>query len=128
MILPPLVFPATLIPGHSFTLGDTSAQKKTFSLEKDLKERCFQGATIFNIMTLSIMTLSIMTLSIMTRSTKGLFATLSINDTQHYSASVTMLNVVMLTVAFFIAMLSVVMLSVVMLNVAAPFPMLQHLN
>jgi hypothetical protein len=41
------------------------------------------GATTLSIMTLSIMTLSIMTLSIMILSIMGLFATLSIHDTQH---------------------------------------------
>ncbi len=57
---------------------------------------------------------------------KGLFATLSVNNTQHgrHSAlqflSVIMLNVVVLSVEFFIVMLSVIMLSVVMQRVVAP--------
>jgi hypothetical protein len=85
--------------------------------------------------TLSITTISIMTVSIMTLSTKGVFVTLSINDTQHKrqsakSSSVIMLNVVILSVTFFIdvlsvVMLSVVMLSVVMLSVVAPSFMLK---
>jgi len=37
----------------------------------------------FSIMTLSIMTLSITTFSLMTFSMKGLYVTLSVNDTQH---------------------------------------------
>jgi hypothetical protein len=37
----------------------------------------------FSIMTFSIMTFSIMTFSIMTLSIKGLYVTISINDTDH---------------------------------------------
>ncbi len=44
-----------------------------------------KGATTFSITTLSITTLSIMTLSI-----KGLFVALSINDTQHMVAYITL--------------------------------------
>jgi hypothetical protein len=41
------------------------------------------GAKTFSITTLSIMTFSITTFSITTLSIKGLFVTLSKNDTQH---------------------------------------------
>jgi hypothetical protein len=51
---------------------------------------------------------------------RGIFVTLSINDTKHNSASAIMLSVIELDAAFFIVMLSVTMLSVVMLCVVAP--------
>jgi hypothetical protein len=49
------------------------------------------GATTFSMMTVSIRTLS----------NKGLFVTLSINDTQYINTDIT-LNVVMLSVAFYL--------------------------
>jgi hypothetical protein len=67
------------------------------------------GATTFSITTTSIMTLSITTLSF-----KGLFATLSMRDTQY--------NGTLNRVPFMLScvVLNVVMLSVVMLTVVAP--------
>jgi hypothetical protein len=71
-------------------------------------------------MTFSIMTFSV-TFSVTILSIMGLFATLSIIDTQHHSITVyvstVMLNVIILTVVI----LNVTMLSVIMLNVVAPF-------
>ncbi len=47
-------------------------------------------------------------------SMKDLFATLSINDTQHNSANAIILSVIVLNVAFFIVTVSAIMLSVVL--------------
>jgi hypothetical protein len=70
------------------------------------------GATTLSIMTLSITTLSIMTFRII-----GLFATLSLNDTQHKQSAEQYCVPLCRISRFFISMLSCVMLSVVILSV-----------
>ncbi len=52
----------------------------------------------------------------MTLSRKGLFGTLSINDTKAHSVT----SAIILSVTIYFVMLSVVMLSVVMLSAVAP--------
>ncbi len=91
------------------------------------------GATIFSITTFSQKAFSIL----------GLFATLSINDIQHYgecyyaecrnclniTLSVIMLNVIMLSVVRLnVVLLNVFRLNVVMLSVVAPLNVLSELS
>jgi hypothetical protein len=71
-------------------------------------------------MTLSMMTLSMMTLSMMTLSTRGLFVTLSINDTRHNSFYCLYAECRYAECRIFIVLPCVITVSAVMLNVMAP--------
>jgi hypothetical protein len=59
--------------------------------------KVFVSAKALSITTLNITALSITTLSITTLGLKGLYMTLSINDTHH-----NMLNIIMLSVTFYL--------------------------
>jgi hypothetical protein len=61
-----------------------------------------QPATTFSITTLSITTFSITTFSLTTLSRKGLFVTLSVNDTRHNTLHGIMLSVIMLSVTIYV--------------------------
>ncbi len=69
-------------------------------------------------------TLSITTLSIMTLSIIGLFATLSINGTQHRHSTEQYFVPLCRVLGFFIVMLGAVMLKVVKLSVVTPLNVL----